>query len=182
MEQGFYGFSMKQVTQRIGVSEALLYRYFPTKEDLFFCCFESVHKSIAALFVQADIVDFDKIEDTFEIFRLLWLRYFDFLVKARYRTIFYFDYRDSGYMKRILQNDAKARDTYFASFISLIHAVESKYHVFQKINSDYLWTYILDTTGIFAKRVIRGELPASPESFDMIYKLLFGGIGGLFSG
>lgn len=179
-EQGLHGFSMRQVTRKVGVSEALLYRYFPTKEELLYSCFESMHKGIAAVFAHAKVPDFENLTDTFETIRNLWTDYFVFLVKSGYRTIFYFDYRDSSYMKHILEKDEEARNTYFSGFVQLFYAFENKYHILKNVESNYLWTYILDTTGIFAKRVIRGELPASDENYDVIFKLIFGGIYGLF--
>lgn len=46
-EIGFAAFSMKKVTNRIDVAEGLIYKHFYTKDNLFYCCFEPVHKQIA---------------------------------------------------------------------------------------------------------------------------------------
>ena len=44
----------------------------------------------------------------------------------------------------------------------------------------YIRTYTLDCTGIFAKRVIRGELPNTEESADIVWSIMKKGIDGLF--
>lgn len=180
-ECGLNGFSMKKVTQRVGVSEALIYRYFPSKDNLLFSCFESVNKHIAALFDKLSPFALDTPQAVEASARSLWLLYFEFLVKARHRTIFYFDYRDSAYIKQIKATQDEMGHTYFRSFVGLMDIFNGMFDVYAQVDADYVWTYILDTTGIFAKRVIRGELPDTKESHVSIWKLIFGGIAGLLS-
>ena len=120
-------------------------------------------------------------EELYSAIRFCWMMYFDYLVKHGNETIFYFAYRDSSYVAEIQKHDDEARLTYFKEFVHFFNALNSQLHVYEKVGSTHLWTYILDTTGIFAKRVIRGELPNTPESFEMIWQLLSGGIAGLLS-
>lgn len=178
-EIGFTSFSMKKVTNRIGVAEGLIYKHFSTKDNLFYCCFESVHKQIAALFddicLPQNIGELDM--ETLALYvKQLWIKYFTFLVQSKHRTIYYFDYRDSPYMAEILAHDTEALDTYFKSFAGIFYGLDKILHVYDKIDSHYLWTYILDTSGIFAKRIIRGELPDSADSYETIYNIIFNGI------
>lgn len=178
-ENGLNGFSMKKVTERAGVSEALVYRYFPTKDELLYASFESVNKRIAALFDSFVLPAFDSPQAVESAVRSLWLMYFDFLVKAKHCTVFYFDYRDSNYIRRIKANEREVGETYFRSFSKLIAVFNERFGIFERMSSDHLWTYILDTTGLFAKRLIRGELPSTPESYETIWRLIFGGISDL---
>ena len=41
-ENGLPSFSMRKVTMKVGVSEALIYRHFLSKENLFEICFERI--------------------------------------------------------------------------------------------------------------------------------------------
>lgn len=179
-EEGFGGFSMKQVTHKMGVSEALLYKYFESKDVLLYACFESMHRRVAALFSNYELPPLDDLGAVFCAVKGLWMKYFDFLVKSGYRTIYYFAYRDSPYINTVLKHDDEAAATYFKSFGMLMHAVNQKLHFTEKFTSAHLWTYVLDTTGIFAKRVIRGELPSTPESFEAIFTLVSRGYSSLF--
>lgn len=178
-ESGLDNFSMKKVTDRIGVSEALIYKYYPTKEILLYSCFESVHKRIAALYNGVQMPVMTSSAEIYAFFRNLWMTYFTFLVNSGYKTIYYFDYRDSPHIRQIMERDDEVAKTYFKDFTGLIHALAKHFTLRQKESSPLLWTYILDTSGIFAKRVIRGELPSDAESFEQIWQLLSGGILGL---
>lgn len=178
-EGGLDNFSMKKVTRKIGVSEALIYKYYPTKEILLYSCFESVHKSIARLFHGMRMPIFTTSEEIFGFIRDLWLKYFTFLVRNGYKTIFYFDYRDSVHIRQIKERDEVVRHTYFKDFSDLIHSFNESFHFTQRSDTSVLWTYILDTSGIFAKRTIRGEITDSPEYYEYIWQLMSGGIFGL---
>lgn len=180
-EKSFGGFSVKLLTRKMGVSEALLYKYFESKEELLYACFESVHESIAALFHGYDLPQLNSNEEIFAAIRGLWMKYFAFLVKSGYKTVYYFAYRDSPYINTVLKHDDEAAATYFRDFGMLMHLINEKLHFSDKFTSAHLWTYVLDTTGIFAKRVIRGELPSTPESFEAIFTLVSRGFGCLFS-
>ncbi len=178
-ENGLDNFSMKKVTNRIGVSEALIYKYFSSKENLLYTCFESVHKRIAALYNGVKIPAISTAEEIYNFSRALWTTYFTFLVDNGYKTIYYFDYRDSPHIRKITERDDEAKHTYFKDFAVLLHALADRFPLKQEIDSPFLWTYILDTSGVFAKRVIRGELPSNEETFERIWQLLSGGILGL---
>lgn len=178
-ESGLDNFSMRKVTGRIGVSEALIYKYYATKENLLYSCFESMHKSIARLFNGMKMPNAVSAADLYGFIRDLWLKYFTFLVRSGYKTIFYFDYRDSGHIRQISAHDEEVRNTYFKDFSELIHSFNEYFHFTQRSETSVLWTYILDTSGIFAKRIIRGEIADSPEHYEQIWRLLSGGILGL---
>lgn len=181
-EKGFGGFSMKQVTKEMGVSEALLYKYFESKDVLLYACFESMHRRIAALFDCYPLPPLTDMPSVFVAVRGLWMKYFDFLVRSGYETIYYFDYRDSPYIRTVNKHDDEAAATYFRGFGQIMHAVNEKLHFSEKFTVAHLWTYILDTTGIFAKRIIRGELPATPESYEAVFTLVSRGFSCLFDG
>lgn len=176
VEKGFGGFSMKQVTGKMGVSEALIYKYFETKEKLLYDCFESFHMRVAYLFKNFALPELSTPRDYYSAIRALWFTYFDFLVKGDYKTIYYFTYRDSPYISYVEQNDNEARNTYFSDFARIMHEMNSHIHFTEKVEGDYLWTYILDTSGIFAKRIIRGELPNTAESYEKTWQLISKGL------
>lgn len=87
---------MKQVNSKMGVSEALIYKYFETKENLLYACFESFHMRVAALFRNFTLPPITSPQDMYAAIRALWFTYFEFLVNGDYRTIYSFDYRYKG--------------------------------------------------------------------------------------
>ncbi len=180
-QNGLGGFAMKQVTSKMGVSEALIYKYFETKEKLLYACFESFHMRVAALFKNFDLPEISSPRDMYMAIRSLWFTYFEFLVNGDYRTIYYFDYRDSPYIREVMSHDGEAASTYFRYFADIIHSINERVRFTERSSEDHLWTYVLDTSGIFAKRIIRGELPRTRESYEEIWKLISGGIMGVVS-
>lgn len=178
-EDGLSAFSMKKVTMRVGVSEALVYRHFATKDKLLNACYDTVHRQIAALYDEFPHSIPETREEMYELIYRLWMTYMAFLVKNNYRTIFYFEYRDSAYLRGIRNQATADQHTYFKSFHNIYIGFEKRFHIKEQTSADHLWTYILDTAGIFAKRIIRGELPDTQESYENTWRLIFGGIEGL---
>ncbi len=181
-EEGLHGFSMKRVTQRAGVSEALVYKHFGTKENLLFSCFLSVHKQIGALFNNLNILALNHTKaEMYTAVRMYWMIYFDYLVRHGNETIFYFSFRDSTFTEKIRAHRPEDAVTTFKDFAGFVDAVDAKVNLYNTTTQEHLWTYVLDTTGMFARRVIRGDLPNTPESIEHIWRLIFGGIAGLLN-
>ena len=176
---GLFSFSMRQATQAIGTSEALIYRHFESKEKLLFQCFQSVDKQIAALFADEKVPPITSAEELYQYIRDLWMRYFTFLIRNDYKTLYYFEYRDSPYITTVSKYEGLAARTYFKGFADVFHTFNKNFNLLEKIKADYLWTYILDVTGIFAKRVIRGELQGDAQGCENAWNLIFQGIAGL---
>ncbi len=179
-ESGLSAFTVKKAADKVGVSEALVFKYFGTKDELLYASFESVHKSIGNMLAGLDLLSGCKsMEDVYRVVKTYWMTYFDFLVKNGNATLFYFMYRDSPYVNLIRDNDEVAKTTYFESFVGFFYAMDSIFHIYDKTSNEHLWTYVLDATGLFAKRVIRGELPDTPESRENVWTLISGGMLGL---
>ncbi len=172
-ELGLSNFAMKKVTDKVGCSEMLLYKYFGTKENLLYTCFEKTHTEIGQLFSNmGPAMHCKNKEELYSTIRLCWMMYFNYLVTHGNATVFYFTYRDSAYIREVYKHDDEARMTYFKGFVDFFNALNDELHIYDKVKAGHLWTYILDTSGIFAKRVIRGELENTPESTEKIWQLI----------
>ena len=179
-EGGLNNFSMKKVTDRVGVSEALVYKHFQTKDNLLYSCFERTHMEIGRLLGTLNVLKSQYTQtELYQAVRMYWTIYFGFLIKNGNATLYYFLYRDSSYIKDIHEHDDEARRSYFLEFGDFFDLIDKKYNIYQKVAGEHLWMYILDVTGLFAKRVILGELPNTPDSIENIRQLIFGGIMGI---
>ena len=175
-KNGLLSFSMRQVTNETGTSEALIYRHYTTKENLLFQCFQSVDQQIASLFTDEKMPVIHSEKELYEYIRSLWMKYFTFLVQNDYKTLYYFEYRDSPYIANVLEHETLSAHTYFKGFVDIFKAISQEHHSLNEINENYLWTYILDVTGLFAKRVIRGELPKDKGSYENVWRLIHSGL------
>lgn len=179
---GLAAFSMRQVTKEIGVSEALIYRHYETKENLLFQCFQDVDRQIVGLFNNAPLPTAASEKELYEYIHGLWIKYFTFLVRNGYKTLYYFEYRDSFYYEAVLtagKYGPSQEQTYFKSLADIFEDINKKRHIFEKITPGLLWHYVLDVTGVFAKQIIRGKLAKDEQSFENIWRLIYSGLSGL---
>lgn len=122
-EEGLGSFSMRKTTEQAGVSEALIYKHYESKENLLRVCFETVSGEHA---------------------------------------LFYFEYLNSRYSGGELP---------FWLPLLLPSAAASRFQ-----DPVLLWDFILDTTCCFARRIIQGQIPDTPEIYDTVWKLISSGI------
>lgn len=185
-EQGLTALSTRLAARRAGVSDGLMYRFFESKDELLYACFESVHREIAGLFdglpeeLAANGMDAAKVDPS-QLMHSIWEKYFRFLIQNGYKTLFYFEYRNSSYIKQIRDRDEDVRATYFGGFMGIMNLAEEMFHFKEKISEEILWSYILDTSGMFAGRIIRGELPDTEETITQVWQLMGNGLNGLFT-
>ena len=142
-KEGLTNFSMRKVTEKVGVSEALIYKYFGTKDQFLFECYISMHGAIGAMFEDFDMPPIRSRADTEAVCEQLWRKYFAFLIKGRERTIFYFEYRDSPYIERVKQNFEADRRGIFRYFGNLIRGE------FPNTEMTYNFVWNLISKGIF---------------------------------
>lgn len=174
-EQGMTGFSMRQVTERIGVSEALLYKYFGTKEHLLFRCYLLVEKQIAErLTLSAKNHGLNR-----QGFPAVASDYLHFLTENDYRTLFFYEYRNSRFIKNIIEFSPVAKATFFREFTEMFDQLNETYHFMKDIPEDYFWAYVIDTSLMFAKRMIRMELGQKETDYQAAIRLMSVGILGL---
>lgn len=178
-EKGLDGFSMKRVTNRVGVAESLIYKYFETKENLLKQCFMYVNGRIADLFSDVRMPSINSPEDIEQFLRGQWERYFYFMVDNGKHSMFYYIYRESNYLQDILmRNNAQvAKD--MEKFMELTNGLLAQININRNVPMDYIWLYILEGTGMFVKQVIRQDLKREEIDIDSIWLLMYGGLKGL---
>lgn len=113
-ETGLPALSTRKVAARANVSDGLMYRYFKSKDELLYACYQSIQKEIAALIdgkhenMPVEYMDrpIDK-KNLIKIAYIHWLKYFKFLIDSDYKTLFYIEFRTSPYIRCILDDEEK---------------------------------------------------------------------------
>ena len=173
---GLDGVTMRQIAELAGVSAGNTYIYFSSKDELMYACFERVDRQIAHIFDSLELRAADLQTDPEGAIRQLWTPYFRWLVAHPDETVFYHRFRDNPGFPEF----DKTRDiSYFASFSESVHAFESLFHIFEKVNFNILWLHMLTSTVMFAKYVVEGVLPNGAETEESIFQLQFYGVRGL---
>lgn len=178
-EKGLDGFSMKQVTNRVGVSEALLYKYFDTKDNLLLQCFMSVNRQISALFKAVKVPKTDDLSELAEFLHALWKKYFCFMVENGNRSLFYYAYRESTYLQKVLMSTNKEVADDMAPFMSIATELIAKFKPNAKVPIDYLWVFLIEGTGGFVKQALSHQYSIKELDVDSIWLLMAGGLRGL---
>ncbi len=176
---GLSSFSMRQVTKAIGVSEALIYRHYETKENLLFQCFRSVDYQIDALFFAENMPCLSSEQELYTYIKALWMKYYSFLIQNDYKTLFYFEYWEALHLPAAQMQGEHGVETDSVGFTRVFDRIEKEYHISDRVGVEYFWMYILDVTGLFAKRVIRGEMPGDEQSCENVWRLIYAGVSGL---
>lgn len=176
-EVGLENFSMAKVAVKAGTSERLVYNHFHTKEEFLAACFAQVNSEIAALFTGKKMPSWEKSDSTVAFIRALWDLYFGHLVSAGERTLFLLEYRNSDHITPAQKDDYSC----FAEVVQAVTELDSLYQISRKVDAQCLWTYVLDSAGVFARRIIKGEWKDSEKLRKNIWTLFFGGLRELLS-
>jgi Transcriptional regulator len=173
-EKGLDSFSVAQAAAAANINEALVYRDFGTKENLLNECYMSVNKQILDLYKNEYMPAGCSNEDLFEEMCDHWHLFFECLINSGYKTLFLQQYRDSTYkMDPVMQQKAGQNDVKIV-FKNIFLAYAKN-----KEDIDYISTYLIDGSILFAKRIICKEVQNDEEIYQKVWRLLGGGLRGL---
>ena len=178
-ENGFANFSMKMVTNYANVGETLVYKHFETKENLLHECFLQYHRGLAEIIEKSGdnyfVPELDIKEKELR-FKDTWYTFFDYLVQGDYKTIFYFDYRDSIAIKNIYEQRLEFFNKHFLGLVKCLGLFEDGSSIEHSEKNRIFLSYIMDVSGIMARRVIRDEICDSAENREIIWNMIWSGV------
>jgi len=175
-ENGIDTFSMKTVTNRLGVSEGLIYKYFDTREGLLSKSFVAFEKQIAQLF--RECVE-EKIDgETAEARRRrVWMRYYNFFLENNYKSLFYFEYRWS-YRFVDYRKQAEEAGTVYIEVVQEFAKVLLGHAIVTSADREEI-NWVIENTSMYAKRALLGEIRKDEATATAIYNRIFYGLGAL---
>lgn len=174
-QYGLEGVRIQNVSHLAGISPGALYRYFDSKDQLIIESFTFVDKQAAEIFEHLKFNPLTMLVDPIGTVKKLWLPYFRFWVAHPDETIFYHRFRDSAFFP---EYDKKRDATYFETFAGMVRTFRNGFPNLKRINQDLLWLHVLTSTVMYAKYVVEGVLPDTPETEETIFQLLTTGLSG----
>lgn len=170
---GLEGVRIQHIARLAGTSAGNIYAYFDSKDSLLLQCFEDVDRQIAHIFdLERPTVQALAQNPEAEIKRL-WNAYYSWLVEHPDETVFYHRFRDNpGYPAFERTRDV----SYFASFIQTVSDLHGLYNIFDGVNQNVFWLYVLTCTVLFAKHVAEGVLPNNDATRESVFLLIMGGV------
>lgn len=177
---GLEGLNMRQVASLAGIKAGTIYNYFDSKDQLLYECFLLVNHQIAGLFRNCTIPVNAGIPEIAVFAHDCWVRYFKFMIGNGNRSLFYYAYRESANLPKILMRNNETVAGDMADFSALLRNVLQKFGKSEDIFEDFFWLFVLEGTGNFVKRIIRDERAVSDEDVEHVWKLLTRGVFGSF--
>lgn len=172
-QYGLEGVRVQNISKLAGLTPGAMYRYFKSKKELMETCFACVDRQAAAIFDALQLTREQMVRDPLGAVKSLWLPYFRFWVTHPNETVFYHRFRDSAYFPAF---DKKRNINYFKTFIGMVRDFYDIYPALHELNTDLLWLYVLTGTVMYAKYVVEGLLPNTPETEEEIFQLLCMGL------
>ncbi len=170
---GLSGTRTQMIAKESGLSEAMIFKLFGSKDELLRVCFETVDKEIAALFNGLKF-GMAQIKDNPETaVYLLWTQYFKWLISHKEETLFYFAYRTTPFFQEF---EKTRKAPWFEDFVAIFYAFDGEYGLYEKISPTILWTQVLTVTQLYAKLVIEGAIPSDEATIQSIFKIQMGSI------
>lgn len=158
-------FTIRLVTQRTGINEALVYRDFETKEGLLQACYHEIELDIYAVWKEK----LTNTEVTDYLF-VIWSSYFEYLLNNKTDTYFLYYYRESSFSNKI---DLTKRTQ-----------IELPKEVIMKISealpkhgtTNAMCSFFFDTTLYFAIHILKKDIPYTENALQKIYKYIYSGM------
>lgn len=173
---GLEGVRIRHIAELAESSVGNIYQHFNSKEQLMRVCFERVDRQIARLFDPLDLDQAAMAADPEQEIYRLWSIYFRWLVAHPDETVFYHRFRDSSSFPKF---DQQRDISYFASFIGIIRLFDQRFHIYEQVDQNVLWLFVLTSTVMYAKHVVEGVLPNTPVTEKSIFQLEMHGLQGL---
>lgn len=174
-EYGEQGLTTKNLAKVADCSEALIYRHFKSKDDLLRECYLRLHARANQAFVTVDIPENLTLAEVIKRAREYYLDVVRFFVEAGYESLFYFWFRMSDAFTDLLKDGSEdVKKVYLSSFMNSFEQMRVRLKL--NISADYYRTFIVFATGTFVEQIIKGKLPKTEESYEMVVDLVFGGL------
>lgn len=176
-ENGLMFVSMQMITQMAGTSEGLIYKHYGTKEDLLLQCYLSIYEEIReCLYDLLDEPQEINDKDALYVFlRKLWKRFFIYLTSNKYKTLYFYEYRNSSYMKAAAMNGKTDPRKFFAKLVDIFYALDEKLNILHKIDLKWFFYYVTDSSVVFAIHLMNEKIECDEKMLDTIWNLIWGG-------
>lgn len=174
-EGGMSNFSFPKLMQVTGISAPTVYEHFKNKEVLLKSCFMKIDSEVICL-VESKIeespgdIPYNSPEKMNDVFQLIWLSYWKFLLSDREKTLFYWRYYNSEFYTKKLADE---RVKNFIELIEFVNLLDLKYNAQKEHNFRILLENIINSTVRDATKVLCGIYENNDVTAKTVYKMIF---------
>ncbi len=165
-ENGMYGMTSKAISKKCQCSEGLIFKHFNTLDELKKQVYYSIDSEIYHSLISFEL---DEADLEASIWRI-WTRYFDFLLANPAKTRYYKNFRSSNLY---VGHDHAENNDHYHAIMKKISIITEKSGLYQKINYDVLWYFIIDNSLSFAMRISDGSMENTEKNKQAIFNIIF---------
>lgn len=177
-EVGLDVLTVNQVAKRAGISEALIFKYFISKEQLLRECYYAVSQQYLDYANQLEPLSTDDRQEAEKYIHGFWEKMFNYLVELDYRTIYFMRFRETKYFNEIEEESRIFFRDGLQKFMSFFREMDQLFHMNWEETGKLTMLYGIGLSAIFLKRIIRGGIENNQENRDMIWALIWRGMSG----
>ncbi len=165
-ENGMYGMTSKAISKKCECSEGVIFKHFNTLEELKKEVYYSIDSEIYQHIKSVDIIESDIKSSVWNI----WNKYFEFLLMNPTKTRYYKNFRNSNLY---VSHDHAEDNDHYHTIMGTINTISEKFGLYEKINYDVLWYFIIDNSLSFALRISDGSIENTDKNKKTIFNIIF---------
>lgn len=175
-ENGISDVSSKKIAEKAGCSDALIYKYFPTKEALIKGCLDHLEDLNKLLFFEEMPKAIEGITDPIEKMRVLTKLYLQHHITYWEETLTFNQISKSSFDSLISDYFKRLHYTNLSEFAKEAGFEEYEKELAKVVPVHLWWYHLAQTTTFFVKRIKKGVLPDDDSTYDLYFKLLIFGV------
>lgn len=165
-ENGMYGMTSKAISKKCECSEGVIFKHFNTLEELK----KEVYYNIdSEIYQYIKSVELDETDIKASVWNI-WTKYFEFLLMNPTKTKYYKNFRNSNLY---ISHDHAEDNDHYHTIMSTINTISEKFGLYNKINYDVLWFFIIDNSLSFAMRISDGSIENTEKNKQSIFNIIF---------
>lgn len=177
-EKSLVGLSMRQVSERSGVNQSMIYRDFKSKDNFLLACYESVNDDYLVLIRRLLREDVRNKSFNDPDIKAKWNSLVDLLIESDYKTIYHCEYRHSSFssvnMEMMLDRVEEEVAREGASHV--METGDAPLTALGERGYRDVMIHFIETGINYAKKVITQENEDSPDKRSAIWELLTDGL------
>lgn len=166
--------STLRVSKKAQTSESNIFKIFKTKSNLLNDTFIYIDEKIGR-YIQQKIQKIDDVslDNIIQISKDVWMSYLEFFVNHYNYAIYYSTFRMSKHYNPDILDKQGINYEFLYPLFSFI---SSKSNIYSLVSFDLVWSFILDTTLLIAKRMGTKKIGYTQDNIENAYHLVFDGL------
>ena len=177
-EVGLDVMTVNQVAKKAGISEALIFKYFISKDQLLKECYYTVAQQLIDFANQFDILEEFNVTEARDYMHDLWEKSFNYCVELDYRILYFLRFRET---KLFLSMEEESREFFregMMKYLDLFRIMDNMFQMDWEETGRLSMLFGLGISGLFLKRIIAHSIENTQEVRDMIWRLQWYGLSG----